>query len=79
MSKNLADFIQEETQASNLTGSALQDVSELAKEVLKAEEEINALETVLSDKKKEHRNLVENRIPAAMQEIGMSNFTMADG
>ena len=46
MSKNLADFIQEETQALNLTGSALQDVSELAKEVLKAEEEINALETV---------------------------------
>ena len=79
MSKNLADFIHEETQALNLTGSALQDVSELAKEVLKAEEEINALETVLSDKKKEHRNLVENRIPAAMQEIGMSNFTMADG
>ena len=79
MSKNLADFIQEETQALNLDAENLKDVSELAKEVLKAEEEINALETVLNEKKKEHRNLVENRIPAAMQEIGMSNFTMADG
>ena len=79
MSKNLADFIQEETQALNLDAGNLKDISELAKEVLKSEEEINALESVLNDKKKEHRNLVENRIPAAMQEIGMSNFTMADG
>ena len=79
MAKNLADFIQEETQALNLDADNLINVSNLAKEVLKAEEEINALEAVLNEKKKEHRNLVENRIPAAMQEIGMSNFTMADG
>lgn len=79
MAKNLADFIEEETQALNLDTENLINVSNLAKEVLKAEEEISALEAVLNEKKKEHRNLVENRIPAAMQEIGMSNFTMADG
>ena len=34
MSKNLADFIQEETQALNLDAGNLKDISELAKEVL---------------------------------------------
>jgi hypothetical protein len=79
MSKTLADFIEEETQALKIDAGGLKDLSALAKEALQSEEEITNLEKVLSDKKKEHRNLVENRIPSAMQEIGMSNFTMADG
>lgn len=58
---------------------SLSTVSELAKAALTLEKEIADLEEVVKERKESLRDLTENRIPEALNELGMSSFKMADG
>jgi hypothetical protein len=72
------DF-EQDAQALEISNESLTSVSELGKQALLIEKEIEDLESVVEERKKALRNLTEERIPAAMSEIGMSKFEMSDG
>ena len=59
--------------------NSLSSVSDLGKQAILLEKDIEDLEVTLAEKKEALRNLTEERIPDALKEIGMSKFEMTDG
>ena len=57
----------------------LSSVGALAKRAKQLEKEIDDIETILKERKDQQRKLLEETIPAMLQELGMKNFTMDDG
>jgi hypothetical protein len=57
----------------------LSSVGALAKRAKELEKEIDDIEDILKERKEQQRKLLEDTIPAMLQELGMSDFTMADG
>ncbi len=57
----------------------LEEMTELARELVDAEQQVEALETQLKQKKEDARLLRELVIPAAMTELGLRSMELSDG
>ena len=57
----------------------MSSVAALAKRAKQLEKEIEELDDTLKERKEQQRKLLEEAIPAMLQELGMSKFSMADG
>lgn len=58
---------------------ALRQISELVERAHTLERAIQNLEGILSEEKAALREITEDLLPCAMQEVGMEEFTMVDG
>jgi uncharacterized small protein (DUF1192 family) len=72
------DF-EKDAQALEISNESLSSVADLGKQAILIEKEIEDMEAVVAEKKEALRNLTDERLPAALLEIGMSKFVMADG
>lgn len=61
------------------SNASLSGVAELARQAKEIGLHIEDLEITLAEKKEALKELLENRIPEALREIGMSKFEMTDG
>lgn len=76
---NINALFEEDAGALTIKNEDLSSVGALAKRAKELEKEIEEIDTVLSERKSQLRKLLEESIPAMLQELGMSKFTMADG
>ena len=72
------DF-ESDAQAITVQDNSLAAISELGRQAILIEKDIEDLEATLAEKKEALRNLTYERIPDALKEIGMKSFEMADG
>lgn len=76
---DIQSLFEEDAGALQVKNEDLTDVGSLAKRAKELEKEILDLEDTLSERKQQQRKLLEETIPAMLQELGMRKFTMADG
>ena len=74
----MIDF-EKEAQALQADDDSLKTISELARKAKELEKELEDLQSVVDEKKKQHRKMVEEVLPEAILSTGMESFTMADG
>jgi len=72
-------LFEEDAGALQVKNEDLSSVGALAKRAKQLEKEIEEIESVLKERKDQQRKLLEESIPAMLQELGMKKFTMADG
>ena len=72
-------YFETDAQVLTVTNSSLSSISELGKEALLIEADIEDLEKTLAEKKEQLRSITDERIPEALREIGMNKFEMIDG
>lgn len=72
-------LFEEDAGALQVKNEDLSSVGALAKRAKQLEKEIDEIESVLKERKDQQRKLLEESIPAMLQELGMKKFTMADG
>jgi hypothetical protein len=72
-------LFEEDAGALQVKNEDLSSVGALAKRAKQLEKEIDEIELVLKERKDQQRKLLEETIPAMLQELGMKKFTMADG
>jgi len=72
------DF-ESDAQAITVQDNSLAAISELGRQAILIEKDIEDLEATLAEKKEALRNLTDERIPDALKEIGMKSFEMDDG
>jgi hypothetical protein len=72
-------LFEEDAGALQVKNEDLSSVGALAKRAKQLEKEIDEIELVLKERKDQQRKLLEESIPAMLQELGMKKFTMADG
>ena len=72
-------LFEEDAGALQVKNEDLSSVGALAKRAKQLEKEIEEIEVVLKERKDQQRKLLEESIPAMLQELGMKKFTMADG
>lgn len=65
--------------ALTVSDDELNSIGALAKRAKLLEKEIEEIESVVKERKEQLRKLVEDAIPAALEEMGMKEFKMADG
>jgi len=78
MSK-FTDMFEQDAGALQVKDEDLSSVGALAKRAKELEKEILELETVIDERKKQQRKLLEETIPAMLQELGLKEFKMTDG
>jgi len=78
MSK-LNDMFEQDAGALTVKNEDLSSVAALAKRAKVLEKEIDDLEKSLSERKEQQRKLLEESIPNMLSELGMKDFSMADG
>ena len=76
---SLSDVFEKDADALTIQDDQLNGVAGLAKRAKTLEKEIEELESVLKERKDSQRKLLEETIPAALQEMGMKAFKMGDG
>jgi len=76
---NFNDMFEQDAGALQVKNEDLSSVGALAKRAKELEKEIEELDSTVSERKNQLRKLQEETIPAMLQELGMSDFTMADG
>lgn len=76
---NINALFEEDAGALQVTNEDLSSVGALAKRAKLLEKEIEEIESVLKERKEQQRKLLEDTIPAMLQELGMKKFTMSDG
>lgn len=76
---NMNDMFEQDAGALQVKNEDLSSVGALAKRAKELEKEIEEIDTVLSERKSQYRKLLEETIPAMLQELGMTKFSMADG
>ena len=72
-------LFEQDAGALQVTNEDLDSVGALARRAKLLEKEIDELDTVLKERKEQQRKLLEESIPAMLQELGMKKFVMADG
>jgi hypothetical protein len=72
-------LFEEDAGALTIKNEDLSSVGALAKRAKQLEKEIEELDDTLKERKEQQRKLLEESIPAMLQELGMSKFSMADG
>lgn len=73
------NIFEEDAGALTVKNEDLSSVAGLAKRAKELEKEIEEIESVLKERKEQSRKLLEESIPAMLQELGMSKFAMQDG
>jgi len=73
------DMFEQDAGALQVKDEDLSSVGALAKRAKELEKEILELETVIDERKKQQRKLLEETIPAMLQELGLKEFKMTDG
>jgi len=76
---SINDVFEQDAGALSVKDDDLSSVAALAKRAKTLEKEIADLESVLKERKEQQRKLLEDSIPAMLQELGMKAFKMADG
>ena len=76
---SLSDIFEKDAGALTIKDDQLAGIAGLAKRAKVLEKEINELEEVVKERKDSMRKLLEETIPAALHELGMKSFKMADG
>ena len=76
---DLNNLFEQDANALTIKDDDLTSVGALAKRAKELEKEIEDLDKVLSERKEQQRKLLEESIPAKLEELGMKKFTMADG
>ena len=72
-------IFEEDAGALQVKNEDLSSVGALAKRAKELEKEIDDIEDVLKERKEQQRKLLEDTIPAMLDELGMKSFKMADG
>lgn len=75
----LNDMFEQDAGALTVKNEDLDSVAALAKRAKVLEREIDDLEKSLNERKEQQRKLLEESIPNMLGELGMKDFTMADG
>ena len=76
---NLNSMFEEDAGALTVKDEDLSSVAALAKRAKLLEKEIEEIESVLKERQDQYRKLLEESIPNMLSELGMKDFTMADG
>jgi hypothetical protein len=76
---NINALFEQDADALQVKNEDLHSVGALAKRAKLLEKEIEELDTVLKERKEQQRKLLEDTIPAMLQELGMKSFKMSDG
>lgn len=76
---NLNTMFEEDAGALTVKDEDLSSVAALAKRAKMLEKEIEEFESVLKERQEQLRKLQEESIPNMLNELGMKDFTMADG
>jgi hypothetical protein len=76
---DINSLFEEDAGALQVKNEDLSSVGALAKRAKVLEKEIEDIEFILKERKEQQRKLLEDSIPAMLQELGMKKFTMADG
>lgn len=76
---NLNDMFEQDAGALTVKDEDLTSVAALAKRAKLLEKEIEEIESVLKERKEQLRKMEEESIPNMLTELGMKDFTMADG
>jgi hypothetical protein len=76
---NINDMFEQDAGALQVKNEDLSSVGALAKRAKELEKEIEEIETTLNERKSQYRKLLEETIPAMLQELGLSKFSMTDG
>jgi hypothetical protein len=79
MMTDMNSLFEEDAGALVVKNEDLSSVGALAKRAKELEKEIEELSTVLKERQDQHRKLLEETIPAMLDELGMKSFKMADG
>ena len=72
-----SDF--EDTVANSVEKGNLGEISTLARKIRQAQQEVEEIEKDLKSRKKDLLKLTDEELPSAMQELGMSSFSLDDG
>ena len=73
------NVFEQDASALQIKNEDLSSVGALAKRAKELQAEIKELEDTMEERMQQQRKLLEETIPAMLQELGMSDFTMADG
>lgn len=76
---SLSDVFEKDAGALTVQDDQLAGIAGLAKRAKTLEKELEELEAVMKERKDALRKLLEETIPAALQELGMKSFKMGDG
>jgi uncharacterized small protein (DUF1192 family) len=76
---SLSEMFEQDAGALTIQDDQLAGIAGLAKRAKVLEKEIEELDAVLKERKDSMRKLLEETIPAALQELGMKSFKMSDG
>lgn len=76
---DINSLFEQDADALTVKNEDLSSVGALAKRAKELEKEIGDMESVLKERKEQQRKLMEEAIPAMLQELGMAKFTMTDG
>lgn len=76
---NMNDVFEQDAGALQVKNEDLSSVGALAKRAKELEKEIEDIEGILAERKGQQRKLLEETIPAMLQELGLSKFSMTDG
>jgi hypothetical protein len=76
---DMNSLFEEDAGALQVKNEDLSSVGALAKRAKVLEKEIEDIEFILKERKEQQRKLLEETIPAMLQELGMKKFTMSDG
>ena len=76
---SLSDVFEKDAGALTVQDDQLSGIAGLAKRAKTLEKELEELEAVMKERKDSLRKLLEETIPAALQELGMKAFKMGDG
>ena len=76
---DINNLFEEDAGALTVKNEDLSSVGALAKRAKELEAEIKELEDTVDERKQQQRKLLEETIPAMLQELGLSKFSMLDG
>jgi CRISPR/Cas system-associated protein Csm6 len=76
---NINEMFEEDAGALTVNDEQLSGIGGLAKRAKLLEKEIEEIESVVKERKEQLSKLLEDTIPAALSELGMKSFKMADG
>ena len=76
---NINDMFEQDAGALQVKNEDLSSVGALAKRAKELEKEIEEIDTTLAERKNQYRKLLEETIPAMLQELGLTKFSMTDG
>ena len=79
MSAYSADNLKEKDGLDALPEGSLDPISRLANEASDIEREIEATEKALKEYKKQHLEIIEQKLPDALEAVGLKEFTLLDG